>query len=73
LRPSEMIALTWSKVDLRSGSVLIDSALTRGKVKGTKTSEVRKVELPGRARDALERQRKVSQLAGGRVFLTVAG
>lgn len=73
LRPSEMIALTWSKVDLRSGSVLIDSALTRGKVKGTKTSEVRKVELPGRARDALERQRKVSQLAGGRVFLTVTG
>ena len=73
LRPSELIALTWSKVDLRSGTVMVDSALTRGRVKGTKTSEVRKVELPGRARDALERQRKVSQLAGGRVFLTVAG
>ncbi|MEE9869419.1 MAG: site-specific integrase [Delftia lacustris] len=73
LRPSELIALTWSKVDLRSDTVMVDSALTRGRVKGTKTSEVRKVELPGRARDALERQRKVSQLAGGRVFLTVAG
>lgn len=73
LRPSELIALTWAKVDLRSGTVMVDSALTRGRVKGTKTSEVRKVELPGRARDALERQRKVSQLAGGRVFLTVAG
>lgn len=73
LRPSELIALTWSKVDLRSGTVMVDSALTRGRVKGTKTSEVRKVELPGRARDALESQRKVSQLAGGRVFLTVAG
>lgn len=73
LRPSELIALTWSKVDLRSGSVMIDAALTRGRVKGTKTSEIRKVELPSRARDALERQRMVSQLAGGRVFLTVAG
>lgn len=73
LRPSELIALTWSKVDLRSGTVMVDSALTRGRVKGTKTSEIRKVELPSRARDALERQRKVSQLAGGRVFLTVAG
>ncbi len=73
LRPSELIALTWSKVDLRSGTVMVDSALTRGRVKGTKTSEIRKVELPGRARDALERQRTVSQLAGGRVFLTVAG
>lgn len=73
LRPSELIALTWAKVDLRSGTVMVDSALTRGRVKGTKTSEVRKVELPSRARDALERQRKVSQLAGGRVFLTVAG
>ena len=73
LRPSELIALTWSKVDLRSDTVMVDPALTRGRVKGTKTSEVRKVELPGRARDALERQRKVSQLAGGRVFLTVAG
>lgn len=73
LRPSELIALTWAKVDLRSGTVMVDSALTRGRVKGTKTSEARKVELPSRARDALERQRKVSQLAGGRVFLTVAG
>ncbi len=73
LRPSELIALTWSKVDLRSGTVMVDSALTRGRVKGTKTSEIRKVELPGRARDALERQRKVSQLAGGRVFLTATG
>lgn len=73
LRPSELIALTWSKVDLRSGTVMVDSALTRGRVKGTKTSEIRKVELPGRARDALERQRTVSQLAGGRVFLSVAG
>ena len=69
LRPSEQIALKWSRVDLRSGVVLIDTALTRGQEKGTKTGETRKVELPARARQALERQRKVSQLAGGHVFL----
>lgn len=69
LRPSEQIALKWSRVDLRSGTVLIDTALTRGQEKGTKTGETRKVELPARARQALERQRQVSQLAGGHVFL----
>ena len=69
LRPSEMLALKWANVDLRSGSVLVDAALTRGKVKGTKTSVTRELELTSRALGVLERQRSVTQLAGGVVFV----
>ena len=69
MRPSEQIALRWAKVDLHAGTVLVDEALTRGKVKGTKTADVRDIELTARARQVLERQRAVSQLAGGRVFV----
>ncbi|MBV7428093.1 MULTISPECIES: site-specific integrase [unclassified Acidovorax] len=69
MRPSEQIALSWSKVDLHAGTVLVDEALTRGKIKGTKTTDIRELELTARARQVLERQRAVSQLAGGRVFV----
>lgn len=73
LRPSEQIALRWTRTDLRSGTVKVDTALTRGKEKGTKTGSVRVVELSGRALRALERQRARTQLAGGHVFLNRAG
>lgn len=73
LRPSEQIALRWGNLDLHSGTVKVDTALTRGKEKGTKTSMVRTVELTGRARQALERQRPVTQLAGAQVFVDDAG
>lgn len=73
LRPSEQIALRWTRADLRSGTVKVDTALTRGKEKGTKTSSVRVVELSGRALRVLERQRARTQLAGGHVFLDRAG
>lgn len=69
MRPSEQIALCWSKVDLHAGTVVVDEALTRGKVKGTKTADIREIELTGRARQVLERQRAVTQLAGTRVFV----
>ncbi|VTU37177.1 tyrosine-type recombinase/integrase [Variovorax sp. PBL-E5] len=73
LRPSEQIALRWSNVDLRAGTVLVDTALTRGKEKGTKTGETRTLELTSRARVALERQRPITQLAGAHVFVNDAG
>ena len=72
LRPSEQIALQWSKVDLRKGQIRVDAARTRGEDKGTKTGDARTVELTSRARDALERQRARTQLVGGHVF-TLAG
>lgn len=69
MRPSEQIALSWPKVDLHAGTVLVDQALTRGKVKGTKTTDIRELELTARARQVLERQRALTQLAGDRVFV----
>lgn len=68
LRPSEMLVLKWANVDLRLGTVLVDAALTRGRVKGTKTSVARELELTGRAVKVLERQHKLTQLAGGLIF-----
>lgn len=73
LRPSEQIALQWKHVDLRAGTMLVQRAITRSKEKDTKTGEERTVELTARARGALERQRAVSQLAGGYVFLALDG
>jgi integrase len=73
LRPSEQIALQWSKIDLRAGSMRVDEALTRGKLKGTKTSVARDVELTQRALAALERQRARTQVAGGRIFVDEDG
>ncbi|QIL71629.1 DUF3596 domain-containing protein [Diaphorobacter sp. HDW4B] len=73
LRPSEQITLQWSRVDLRSGKVLVDQALTRGQVKGTKTGTAREVELTSRAMAVLERQRTRSQLQGQHVFLNEEG
>jgi integrase len=73
LRPSEQIALQWRNVDLKAGTLLVDVARTRYKDKGTKTGEERTVELNTRARAALERQRKISQLSNAHVFPDVDG
>ncbi|CAN7477737.1 tyrosine-type recombinase/integrase [Variovorax paradoxus] len=56
LRPSEQIALRWTNVDLKSGTATVNTALTRGKEKATKTSVVRTLELTALARSALQRQ-----------------
>jgi len=73
LRPSEQIALQWSKVDLRAGRVMVDQALTRGQVKGTKTGHAREVELNARALAALVRQRARTQVAGKHLYLRQDG
>lgn len=73
LRPSEQIALRWGQVDLRAGTVTVDRARTRSQDKGTKTGQVRTVELTGRARAAIERQRPLTQMAGQHVFLCPDG
>lgn len=69
LRTSEQIALLWQDVDLRSGSIAVRRArvMTEEKER-TKTHKKRDVELNGRARAVLERQRARTQLAGGVVF-----
>jgi integrase len=69
LRTSEIFALKWSNVDLRSGAVLINEAMVRGEHKdSTKTNTARTVRLNSRAKEALQRQRAFTQTAGAEVF-----
>jgi len=73
LRPSELIALAWSKVDMAAGLLKVDTALTRNKEKGTKTWSARTVELTARARAAIERQRGQADAPAGKVFTSDKG
>lgn len=69
-RPSEVVALKWSSVDLRTSTVRIHEAVVRGLAKDrTKTNKSRDVMMNSRAAAALERQRKHTQLAGEHVWL----
>jgi len=69
LRTSEIFALSWSNVDLASGSTLVAEANVRGALKNrTKTNTARTVRLNSRALAALQRQRAHTQMAGGLVF-----
>lgn len=69
LRTSEIFALKWTNVDLRSGTVLISEAVVRGEHKdSTKTNVARTVRLNSKAKTALQRQRTFTQAAGSVVF-----
>ena len=69
LRTSEIFALKWANVDLRSGTVLISEAVVRGEHKdSTKTNVARTVRLNSMAKAALQRQRALTQAAGAEVF-----
>jgi integrase len=71
-RPSELIALAWADIDLGRGTARIEKARVMGRDKRkTKTSVVRDIELCPRALACIERQRAISQLAGGAVFVDV--
>lgn len=69
MRTSELLALKWEKVDLRSPTVRVDQALVLQKTKGTKTSESRDLELNGEAVEALMAQKAHTYLAFENVFL----
>jgi integrase len=59
LRPSEMLALRWSDVDLEAGTLRVNRALSGGEFAATKTSRSRrKIELSNTARAALKAHRK---------------
>lgn len=68
-RPSEMIALLWDDVDLRSGKVKISKARVMAKDKPTvKNYKPRTIALNPRALSALHRQGALNRLAGSHVF-----
>jgi integrase len=59
LRPSEMLALRWSDVDLEAGTLRINRALSDGEFVTPKTPRSRrKIELSNTARSALRAHRK---------------
>lgn len=69
LRTSELIALCWSDVDWKAGTVTVRRAWVMGKMKAPKTKSGRRtVELVGPAIEALKAQRAHTGLAGEFVF-----
>ncbi|WP_228895277.1 tyrosine-type recombinase/integrase [Pseudoduganella aquatica] len=69
LRTSEAIALEWPNVDFNSGEVLVHEVIVYEQAQdSTKTSTSRKVRLNSEAMAALERQKKFTFLASGKVF-----
>lgn len=71
LRPGELIALEWSKVDFVHRTVRIDSNIVVRTEKAPKTAAgIRDVELNQKAIDALRHQKDLTFLAGGRVFIS---
>lgn len=69
VRPSELIALLWTSVDLSREQIRIDRALVRRHHKATKTYKSRDVDLQQPALEALKRQRQLTFRPGGHVFL----
>jgi integrase len=71
-RPSELIALKWTRVDMRREQMRIDSARVRRIDKATKTLVVRDVDLQTPALEALERQKTVQGRRPDFVFFNPA-
>lgn len=70
LRPGELIALRWDRVDLDARKVRIDLNQVAGVEKGPKTEAgIRVIDLSDEAVAALKAQREISTDAAGRVFL----
>lgn len=65
VRPSELIALLWTSVDLSREQIRIDRALARRHHKATKTYKSRDVDLQQPALEALKRQRQLTFRPGG--------
>jgi len=68
LRTGELIGLCWGDIDLAAGKVCVRRSVSRGKLKDTKTSRVRYVDLLPPARAALAAQVEHSGAAGQWVF-----
>lgn len=69
VRPSEQIALLWTRVDLSREQIRIDQARVRRHNKATKTYKSRDVDLQGPALEALRRQKQLTFAPRGHVFL----
>jgi len=68
LRTGELIGLCWGDIDLEAGKVCVRRSVSRGKLKDTKTSRVRYVDLLPPALQALRAQVQHSGAGGRWVF-----
>lgn len=68
LRPGEIMALRWEDIDWVGRKVRIQRNWVMKQNKATKTRNVRDIDMLGHAYDALQRQRKHSQMADAWVF-----
>lgn len=64
-----MIALQWGDIDFNAGLLRVQRVKVFRQYKGTKTSQIRDVELNSRAMAALQKHKAHGFLAGGTVFL----
>lgn len=70
LRTSELFALRWADVDLRSGEIQVSAAtVAKQRRKSTKTSTARVVKLNSMAMQALQAQRAHTYMLGAEVFM----
>ncbi|MBB5189601.1 integrase [Silvimonas terrae] len=68
MRTSELMGLCWEDIDWNLHLARVKRAKVGQEVKGTKTGNIRDVELNSRALAALQRQREQSYLRGKEVF-----
>jgi len=70
LRPGELLALRWAKIDYKAETALIDLNQVAGVEKGPKTEAgIRTMDLNPDAMEALEAQKPTSLLAGEHIWL----
>lgn len=71
MRPEEIIALRWSDLDARTGTIRVERAKTAGEIKPLKTYHARDVDLTDQALAALAAMRPLTGLAAagqGEIF-----
>lgn len=73
MRPSEIIALEWSKVDFKSDSILVDKNRVDGVDSLPKGDKVRRIDMLPQVKEALQRQWFLTGDKSEHVFLTSFG
>lgn len=69
MRTSELIALKWGDIDWNNNLIRVQRAKVLQQIKGTKTYQIREVELNSRAIATLKRQKTHTYLATEWIFL----
>ena len=73
MRPGEIIALKWSKVDFNMKQILVDSRIREGKVDLPKGGKIRLINMLPQAEEALRAQQRDTGLRSEYVFLNRDG